>query len=211
MLLKKRTAPIPVITGFIGATADGQTTTIGRNGSDYSASIVGAAVSGLLGIHFENFAIGLMLLGLGWNFGYIGGTTMLTETYEPEEKNKAQGLNDFLVFATTSVTSLVAGKLLEAGRIQLDPVRHEVKVAGRPLSLTATEFKLLHLLLERRGRVQTREHLLLNVWNYETEIETRTVDTHVRRLREKLGSEADWIETIRGVGYRLATTRAAGA
>ena len=74
--------------------------------------LVGAAVSGLMGIHFENFAIGLILLGLGWNFGYIGGTTMLTETYEPEEKNKAQGLNDFLVFTTTAVTSLMAGKLL---------------------------------------------------------------------------------------------------
>lgn len=74
--------------------------------------LVGAAVSGLLGIHFENFAIGLVLLGLGWNFGYIGGTTMLTETYEPEEKNKAQGLNDFLVFTTTAITSLMAGKLL---------------------------------------------------------------------------------------------------
>ncbi|PZF76447.1 MFS transporter [Aestuariivirga litoralis] len=74
--------------------------------------LVGAAVSGLLGIHFENFAIGLILLGLGWNFGYIGGTTMLTETYEPDEKNKAQGLNDFLVFTTTAVTSLLAGKLL---------------------------------------------------------------------------------------------------
>jgi predicted MFS family arabinose efflux permease len=74
--------------------------------------LVAAAVSGLLGIHFENFAIGLMLLGLGWNFGYIGGTTMLTETYAPEEKNKAQGLNDLLVFTTTAVTSLLAGKLL---------------------------------------------------------------------------------------------------
>jgi two-component system phosphate regulon response regulator PhoB len=77
-------------------------------------------------------------------------------------------------------------------------------VNGQPVDLTATEFKLLHLLMERRGRVQTREHLLINVWNYETEIETRTVDTHVRRLREKLGAEADWIETIRGVGYRIA-------
>ena len=76
------------------------------------ALLVGAAVSGLLGIHFENFAIGLILLGLGWNFGFLGGTTMLTETYEPEEKNKAQGLNDLLVFATTAVTSLSAGKLL---------------------------------------------------------------------------------------------------
>ena len=77
-------------------------------------------------------------------------------------------------------------------------------VRGVLLELTATEFKLLRLLMERQGRVQTREHLLLNVWNYSTEIETRTVDTHVRRLREKLADEAGWIETIRGVGYRIA-------
>lgn len=95
-------------------------------------------------------------------------------------------------------------KRLQAGQIVVDVDRHEVAVGGQPVDLTATEFKLLRLLMERRGRVQTREHLLINVWNYETEIETRTVDTHVRRLREKLGAEADWIETIRGVGYRMA-------
>lgn len=100
---------------------------------------------------------------------------------------------------------------LIAGAIELDVDRHEVKINGEVVELTATEFKLLHLLMERRGRVQTREHLLLNVWNYETEIETRTVDTHVRRLREKLGSEADWIETIRGVGYRLAERKVQGS
>jgi len=93
---------------------------------------------------------------------------------------------------------------LQIGRIVLDVERHAVTVGDQPLELTATEFKLLRLLMERRGRVQTREHLLINVWNYETEIETRTVDTHVRRLREKLAGEADWIETIRGVGYRMA-------
>ncbi len=95
-------------------------------------------------------------------------------------------------------------KMLQVGQISLDVDRHAATVAGKPIELTATEFKLLRLLIERRGRVQTREHLLINVWNYETEIETRTVDTHVRRLREKLGPEADWIETIRGVGYRIA-------
>lgn len=93
---------------------------------------------------------------------------------------------------------------LQIGQIVLDVDRHEVTISGQLIELTATEFKLLRLLMERRGRVQTREHLLINVWNYETEIETRTVDTHVRRLREKLGAEADWIETIRGVGYRIA-------
>jgi MFS family permease len=74
--------------------------------------LIGAAVSGLMGINFENFAIGLILLGLGWNFGFIGATTLLTTTYEPAERNKAQGLNDFLVFGTTAITSLSAGKLL---------------------------------------------------------------------------------------------------
>lgn len=93
---------------------------------------------------------------------------------------------------------------LRVGDIDLDSETHRVTVRGHLLELTATEFKLLRLMMERQGRVQTREHLLLNVWNYATEIETRTVDTHVRRLREKLGPEAGWIETIRGVGYRIA-------
>ena len=99
-------------------------------------------------------------------------------------------------------------KHVHVGQIHLDSERHQVTVQGQPIELTATEFKLLRLLMERRGRVQTREHLLINVWNYETEIETRTVDTHIRRLREKLGPEADWIETIRGVGYRMAERKA---
>jgi two-component system phosphate regulon response regulator PhoB len=93
---------------------------------------------------------------------------------------------------------------LHVGDILLDSETHRVTVRGELLELTATEFKLLQLLMERQGRVQTREHLLLNVWNYSTEIETRTVDTHVRRLREKLGEESGWVETIRGVGYRIA-------
>jgi MFS family permease len=76
------------------------------------ALLVGAAISGLAGIHFENFAIGLILLGLGWNFGFIGATTILTSTYRPSERNKAQGLNDFLIFGTTALTSVAAGKLL---------------------------------------------------------------------------------------------------
>jgi two-component system, OmpR family, phosphate regulon response regulator PhoB len=93
---------------------------------------------------------------------------------------------------------------LRVGDIQLDSDTHRASIKGELLDLTATEFKLLRIMMERQGRVQTREHLLLNVWNYSTEIETRTVDTHVRRLREKLGPEAGWIETIRGVGYRIA-------
>jgi two-component system phosphate regulon response regulator PhoB len=95
-------------------------------------------------------------------------------------------------------------KRLQIGQIVVDIDRHEVTVLGQPVDLTATEFKLLSQLMENRNRVLTREHLLINVWNYESEIETRTIDTHVRRLREKLGAEAAWIETIRGLGYRIA-------
>lgn len=76
------------------------------------ALMAAAAGAGLFGVDFGNFAVGLILLGLGWNFGFIGGTTMLTETYAPEERNKAQGLNDLLIFVTTALTSLGAGKLL---------------------------------------------------------------------------------------------------
>jgi MFS family permease len=78
------------------------------------AILTAAAIAGLAGIAFANFAVGLILLGLGWNFGFIGATTMLTSTYESSERNKAQGLNDFLVFGTTALASLSAGKLLDA-------------------------------------------------------------------------------------------------
>jgi len=77
-------------------------------------------------------------------------------------------------------------------------------VKGKQLDFTATEFKLLALLMERRGRVQSRDTLLNDVWGYENLIDTRTVDTHIRRLREKLGKSADCIETVRGFGYRIA-------
>ena len=92
---------------------------------------------------------------------------------------------------------------LTAGSITVDPARHHVAVGGKPIRLTSVEFKLLTMLLRRPGRVQTRDRLLNEVWGYESVIDTRTVDTHVRRLREKLGKAADAIETVRGFGYRL--------
>ena len=86
--------------------------------------------------------------------------------------------------------------------VVIDEDLHQLTVDGKNVPLTATEFRLLKLLMERKGRVQTRDHLLVNVWHYDTDIETRTVDTHVRRVREKLGQYAHMIETVRGVGYR---------
>ena len=92
---------------------------------------------------------------------------------------------------------------LRFGVLEIDVSRHDVQVEGRSVPLTATEFKLLEILARRRGRVQTRERLLLDVWGYENPIDSRTVDTHMRRLREKIGDAADYLETIRGVGYRF--------
>jgi len=92
---------------------------------------------------------------------------------------------------------------LTVGELVLDHTRHEVLVKNEPVDLTATEFRLLALLMERRGRVQGRDRLLNDVWGYESVIDTRTVDTHVRRLREKLGGLAPYLETVRGVGYRI--------
>ncbi|MGJ8640535.1 MAG: response regulator [Opitutaceae bacterium] len=93
-------------------------------------------------------------------------------------------------------------KPIQIAGVLIDEDIHQLRVDDQEVILTATEFRLLKLLMERKGRVQSREHLLVNVWHYDTDIETRTVDTHVRRVREKLGPYAHLIETIRGVGYR---------
>lgn len=89
------------------------------------------------------------------------------------------------------------------GCLAIDIPRHEVRVNHQPIELTSTEFKLLSILAQRRGRVQTRDQLLRDVWEYDAAMETRTVDTHMRRLREKLGPAACYLGTVRGVGYRL--------
>jgi len=85
-----------------------------------------------------------------------------------------------------------------------ESLRDKVKAAERVIDCTATEFKLLAILMERQGRVQERDRLLTDVWGYDSVIDTRTVDTHMRRLRDKLGPHGSYIETIRGFGYRLA-------
>lgn len=89
------------------------------------------------------------------------------------------------------------------GDCVIDVPRHEVTWRGKAIELTATEFRLLTVLAERAGRVQSRDQLLRDVWHYESLIDTRTVDTHMRRLREKLGPAARHLDTVRGVGYRF--------
>ena len=95
------------------------------------------------------------------------------------------------------------GQLLRRGPLVIDPGRHEARLGDRLFPLTVTEFRLLHQLALRPGRVQSRDALLDLVWGEERFVTPRTVDTHVRRLREKLGGAGGLIETIRGVGYRF--------
>ncbi|HEY2933867.1 MAG TPA: response regulator transcription factor [Acidobacteriota bacterium] len=95
------------------------------------------------------------------------------------------------------------GKSVVVGPLVFDSENYSACLHGRQLELTVTEFKLLDYLTQRLGRVVRREDLLENVWGYRYEGGSRTVDTHIQRLRQKLGSLGDWIETVRGVGYRL--------
>ncbi len=129
----------------------------------------------------------------------LGADDYITKPFSPRE----------LVLRVKSVLRRDSGDsgesaMLKLGEIVVDRTRHQVTVKGKTIELTATEFKLLATLMERRGRVQSRDVLLNDVWGYDASIDTRTVDTHVRRLREKLGKAADGIETIRGFGYRMA-------
>ena len=90
------------------------------------------------------------------------------------------------------------------GPVRIDPEAHRAYVDGHEVELTALEFRLLSTFMSRVGRVQTRDQLLHDVWGMTGDLQTRTVDTHVKRLREKLGSGRDLIETVRGIGYRMS-------
>ena len=92
------------------------------------------------------------------------------------------------------------------GDLVIDVDSHEVHVDSEQIILTALEFRLLRELVDKRGRVQSRDQLLSEVWGYNSEVTTRTVDTHIKRIREKLGSMGKYVQTIRGVGYKFSRT-----
>jgi len=129
----------------------------------------------------------------------LGADDYLTKPFSPQELT----LRVAAILRRLAAPSVAAGSQLVAGPITIDRSAHRVLIDGGELTLTATEYKLLATLIERRGRVQTRPQLLETVWEAQPDIQTRTVDMHVQRLRSKLGEAGDMIETVRGFGYRF--------
>jgi two-component system phosphate regulon response regulator PhoB len=131
----------------------------------------------------------------------LGADDYLTKPFSPQELV----LRVAAILRRLAASGAVTGDTIAIGPIEIHRSEHRVSLDGMPVELTPTEFKLLLTLAERRGRVQSRSHLLETVWDAAPDIQTRTVDMHVQRLRGKLGPAGDLIETVRGFGYRLRT------
>jgi two-component system phosphate regulon response regulator PhoB len=137
----------------------------------------------------------------------LGADDYLSKPFSPQELVLRVGA----ILRRMRSVPAEASATLTLGQLKIDTAAHVVRVAGEAVELTPTEYKLLLLLAERKGRVQDRAHLLESVWEAAPDIQTRTVDMHVQRLRAKLGVAGDMIETVRGFGYRLRVPQGRGA
>tara|TARA_B100000700_G_scaffold229379_1_gene253571 strand:+ start:2567 stop:3265 length:699 start_codon:yes stop_codon:yes gene_type:complete len=153
-------------------------------------------------INLKNLAI-IMLTAKGEEVDRIIGFELGADDYVTKPFSVRELILRVKVILKKQTESVESDESIEFGPIRLNLDAHEVLINNDEIVLTALEFKLLKHLIKRRGRVQTRDQLLGDVWGYSSEVTTRTVDTHIKRLREKLGTVGDYIQTIRGVGYRL--------
>ncbi len=145
----------------------------------------------------------LVLTARGGEVDRIVGLELGADDYLPKPFSPREVVLRVKAILRRAAAPAAAEKELAAADVRLDVSGHRLFVGGAEVRLTATEFRLLRALMERRGRVQTREQLLSEVWGYAGDVDSRTVDTHVRRLRRKLGESAERIETVIGVGYRF--------
>ena len=153
-------------------------------------------------INLKNLAI-IMLTAKGEEVDRIIGFELGADDYVTKPFSVRELILRVKVILKKQTESVESDESIEFGPIKLNLDAHEVLINNDEIVLTALEFKLLEHLIRRWGRVQTRDQLLSDVWGYSSEVTTRTVDTHIKRLREKLGTVGDYIQTIRGVGYRL--------
>jgi DNA-binding response OmpR family regulator len=138
----------------------------------------------------------------------LGADDYVVKPFSPRELVlRIQAILRRLEEGRDSATTESDPEAMRFGPLTIDQAAHRVTVSGDVLALTSTEFSLLVTLAERRGRVQSREELLNTVWGYDYAGYGRTVDTHIRRLREKLGGASEMVETVRGVGYRFMGER----
>ena len=141
----------------------------------------------------------VLVAGYVWQGLSLGADDYLVKPFSPQELV----LRVRNILRRSHVTAADRRNVQRIGNVEIDKDAHTVSLDGAPLDLTATEYKLLTTLADRRGRVQSRAQLLEMVWESAPDIQTRTVDMHVQRLRAKLGAAGDLIETVRGFGYRL--------
>lgn len=148
----------------------------------------------------------LMLTAKGEEIDRIVGFEVGADDYVTKPFSVRELLLRVRALLRRSEVPAVPKTILRAGDLEVDTVGQRVRIGGEEIRLTATEFKLLQHILEHPARLLTREHLLSRVWDYSDEVESRTVDAHVRRLRKKLGEMGNIIETVHGAGYRYNLT-----